>query len=139
MSDHEETNQTARPGVRRSIRFAPQIHSHGAESGRVFLVEGDYDPDDLAHAVSFLVDEVEVIFKSIERADGRLCVTLQSDYEWLTELPFLKNAPTAVVIINQKVGESLEAPVLTYLLFVLCGFLDWDARDVQMGEAQLDA
>lgn len=131
MSGHEED----RPAESGRIRFTPHLQAQDAPEGRTFLIEGAYEPEDLERAVEFLVNDAEEVFKSVEQIDGGLRVVLQFGYGWLTELPFYEATPPTVVAINKKIGEVGKTPVLTYLLFILCSYLDWNAEDVLMGEA----
>ena len=125
----------AMPG--NSIRFAPFGQAPRAPEGRAFVIQGEYDPQALNSAIAFLVCEVSRVFKDIELSEGNLRIVLQHNYGWLVSLPFFGDTPPAIAVIHEKVGEVGDVTVLAYTLFVLCTFLDWDVRDVRMGEASV--
>lgn len=134
MSGHEEETTTVRLSGRNTIRFAPFAQAPRAAEGRLFEISGEYDPDALASAVAFLVNDASYVYARIEHSGGNLRIVLQRSFGWLIALPFHGNTPPAIAIIHQKVGEIGETTVLGYTLYALCSFLGWNPEEVDMGE-----
>lgn len=121
-----------------SIRFAPFRQAPRAPEGRAFVVSGEYEPQALIAATEFLVNQAGRHFKSIDQENGKLRIVLHYNIGWLHVLPFAGDTPAELALIQSKLGQTGDASVLAYTIFVLCWYLGWSVPGVAIEETPID-